>query len=173
MTLEEFRREARHAYLLLQLYETLRDHDDCDGRVLRERLLKDSPEPYRSSEGFWVQEVRFGELVLSYVTNVFGHTEVPNVFDHVLLRDSCWLDLGEHIERQIEGVRHTFSWPEGFTVSCPDVRTALYWQFACLLAGKRQSGICEVCGDIFVKNYSNKKVCNSTCRSRKSRKKNT
>jgi hypothetical protein len=83
----------------------------------------------------------------------------------------CRSILYEHIEREIEGVRHTlFGRPGGgFGVSCPDVRTALYWQFACLVSGKRPTGICEVCGAIFLKTRKDKKVCNSSCRSRKSR----
>jgi hypothetical protein len=55
MTLEEFRKEARHAYLLLNLYEMLRDDN---GTALRERLARDSPDPYRDwPQGPFVQEL--------------------------------------------------------------------------------------------------------------------
>lgn len=165
MDLEEFRNEARYAYLLLRLYEMLRDDDN--GPALRERLARDSPAPYQDSpQGPFVHELIFGELFLDKTLSRY------KILDDDGLRQECWSALYTHIERQIEGVRHTlFGSGVGLQVDCPDVRTALYWQFACLVSGKRQTGICEVCGGIFEKTRRDKKVCNSSCRSRKCRKK--
>lgn len=156
MTLEEFRKEARYAYLLLRLYETLRDDDQP---ALGKRIVGEKPVPNHDSP----VQVLMRELAF----------DDPSLGTTLGSEPGRWyrFSLGHYIEREIAGARHTFSLPGGFAIKCPDVRTALYWQFACLVAGKRQTGICEVCGDIFVKTRRDKKVCSSTCRSRKSRKK--
>jgi hypothetical protein len=155
MALEEFRKEARHAYLLLRLYETLRAY----GRSpLRRQAVRENPDPGRDSAvQVSMRELSFDERHLS---SMLGDGS----------RRYYLFSLGQYIEREIAGTKHTFGLPGGFAIKCPDVRTALYWQFACLVAGKRQTGICEGCGDIFVKTRKDKEVCNSSCRSRKSRK---
>lgn len=163
-----FRKEARRAYLLLRLYEMLRAGDRD---AVRARLMRDSPDAHREPPGgHLVQEVRFGEVLLARMGNLDGGTDVRATFNREGLLNTCWLGLRARIEERIEGVKHTLSLPGGgFVVECPDVLTALYWQFACLVAGKRQAGRCEVCGELFIKSRKDKKVCGPSCRSAKSR----
>ena len=170
MTLEEFGREARHAYLLRRLYEMLRADD---WPALRERLAQDSTDAYRSCPGGpVVRKICFGELELLGVMAARGDTGVRDYLDQDRLLETR-VALEKHIEKRIQGVEITFSLSGGFAVSCPDLRTALYWQFACLVAGKRPFGICDGCKGTFVKTRKDKRFCNSTCRSNNYREKNT
>jgi len=172
ITVGAFRKEAREAYLLLRLYEMLRGGE---WPALRERLKEDSPEPYRASyparpHGPFVQEVHFGQLSLFYEGEMFGGHDVRAIFESDHLMECCWWALGENIDRRTEGVKHNLSLPAGgFVVNCPDLLSALYWQFACLVAGKRRVGVCDVCGVLFEQRRRDRRTCSNTCRSQKSR----
>jgi hypothetical protein len=172
MSLEEFRMEARHAYYLLDQFETIRDRD---ARALRERI---SVKVTRSSgdldtSGVIAQHLDIGDLSMGALVSNVDEMASPNeaeVTDEWLL-GWCRMVLENSIEREIEEVRQTFG-PDGKLVdSCPDLRTALYLQLARLVGSHRPVDICEGCGGIFTKRRRDQKVCDSTCRSRKWRKK--
>jgi len=113
--------------------------------------------------------VCFGELKLYGVAAMDIGAEVGDSLSEYWLPTECWQALGNHIDRRIVGVRHTFSWPIGLVVNCPDLLTALYWQFACLMSGKRQAGLCKRCGARFEKRRRDHLYCGSNCRSQESR----
>ncbi len=163
MTLESFRREVRRAYALLSLFEMVRA---SDARGLRERMtvataVDASGEP---TQGPLVQRLVWSGVDLWITVGGDG-----KFTDDDLLR-TCWHALGNLIEPEISEVRPKVTPYTGLTLSCPDLRTAMYWQFACLVVGKRPTDFCEGCGGIFVKTRSNKKVCDDKCRKRKQRK---
>jgi hypothetical protein len=57
------------------------------------------------------------------------------------------------------------------TWRCPDLLSALWFQFAALMTDKRPLRTCEGCGQLFLQTRPDKESCDSTCRQKKSRKK--
>jgi hypothetical protein len=74
------------------------------------------------------------------------------------------------IEPYIANVYFVFGIRERLNLRCPDLISAMYFQFAALVDGKHPSAICEGCGQIFPQRRRDQKVCDATCRSRKHRK---
>jgi hypothetical protein len=91
------------------------------------------------------------------------------VADSASLAQSGEVELTRSIKERIQGITHDVLWPEGVVDRCPDLCTALYWQFASLMSGKRRVGICKVCQEPFIQTRKDKKVCGSGCRTAKSR----
>jgi hypothetical protein len=54
------------------------------------------------------------------------------------------------------------------TPRCPDLETALWFQFASLIGDKRPLGECSECGETFV-GAQRRKTCSDRCRQRRSR----
>ena len=157
MTLEQFRTEARYAWGLLELFQIVRG--GRSGAVVHWIISRHNDHSRTPTTWRILQFLGSGPIV--------GET---------LQKDTLYwgqLMLENLIEPEIAEVRHTFLENGQLGLTCPDFRTALYWQFACLVGGKRPIDFCEGCGNIFTKRRQDQKCCDSTCRSRKSRRTQT
>ncbi len=56
------------------------------------------------------------------------------------------------------------------TWRCPDLESALWFQFAALMEDKRPLCVCEGCGQLFFQRRPDMRVCGPTCRKKKQRK---
>lgn len=160
MSLEEFREETLYAYELLNLYEAIRSGDSA---ALRDRI----DYAHRSQGRTPITEMFIGVERIWY----FIPGGKPTSDDDVL--DWCRLTLHLRLQNEIKGFTPVFTPDGNIAVRCPDLRTALYWQFACLVQGKRAIVTCRGCKNPLVQRRPNHWYHNSTCRSRKSRKRNT
>jgi hypothetical protein len=156
MSIEDFWEEARYAYDLLNLFEAIRSDDVS---ALRNRIVYSHNRAAQTR----VAEILIDGEPASYV--IVGESELSD--DDVL--SWCRLALQESIHGEIEGFKPVFTPESNIALQCPDLRTALYWQCACLVQGKRPIVTCKGCNSPLVQRRSNHWYHNSTCRSRRSR----
>jgi len=156
MALEEFREEALYAYELLRLYEAIRSGDSA---ALRDRI-----DYAHGSQGRTPITEMFigGERAWYFIPG-----GKPLSDDEVL--DWCRLTLHSRLQNELGGFEPVFTPDGNIAVRCPDLRTALYWQFACLVQGKRAIVTCKGCKQPLVQRRPDHWYHNSTCRSRGSR----
>lgn len=166
MSLEEFRQEARHAYMCLSLLESIRS-GDIDSLRTRISLKRVDP-PGKPGQG------SSGHVILG------GH-HIPVVFSmDEKLTDERVLFAAERgleciVEAQLEDVRLRFARnyqaPSRARLApdCPDLYSALYYQLARLMTDERPWTNCVVCGWLMIHSRPNRKTCGDACRKEKSR----
>ncbi len=170
-SVEEIAKEIRRAYQLLRIFELHRSDDAAKLRArmsLRRLHSKGVPGPAEAAEYLLLD----GELIphpwspqRDQVIVVRG----KDLTDEIILAASKQF-VQAAIEPYIADVYPVFGIRERLNLRCPDLITAMYFQFAALVDGKRPSAICKGCGKIFPQRRRDQKVCNATCRSRKHRK---
>jgi len=170
VSVEDFWAESLRSYRLLRIFEVYRGDDvgTLRSRISFRRL---HPPDYPAFV-FYDEVLLDGEPTSYPVDPVRDDDSLPNAEDLTdeMVREACKFYIQGTIEPDISGIRPVFGIGGRLAFRCPDLRTALYWQFASLVDGRRPSAICKGCEGVFVKKRKDQKVCNATCRSRKKRK---
>jgi hypothetical protein len=169
-SVEEIAKEMRRAYQLLRIFEL---HRSGDAAKLRSRMslrrLHPLGAPYRAGGAEILLD---GEPIphpWSSERDQMIFIRDKDLTDRIVLAASKTF-VHTAIEPYIENVYPVFGIRERLHLRCPDLITAMYFQFAAVVDGKRPTAICQGCGNIFLKRRRNMQVCNATCRSRKHRK---
>jgi hypothetical protein len=170
-SVEEIAKEIRRAYQLLHIFELYRSDDTAKLRArmsLRGLYPKGVPSPAEATDLLLLD----GEPIphpwspqRDRVIVVRG----KDLTDEIILAASKRF-VQAAIEPYIADLYFVFGIRERLNLRCPDLITAMYFQFAALVDGRRPSDICEGCGKVFPKRRRDQKVCDATCRSRKHRK---
>lgn len=187
MKLQEFRAEVHQAYDALTLFQQIRGQN-CDAlrnRIGRNRIYLRNPPPNWPS--------RYGRTARAIVTLDGQNTPIDWLADGELSDDdivSLSVRVLEHlVEQKIHDYGVTLSFRANFdhprplspsggygfsqyrpqlTPMCPDLRSALWYQFGTLISDKRPLLNCEQCGLPFV-GRRHAKTCSDACRKGKSR----
>ena len=186
MSLDDFRLEVRQAYRALRLLEQIRSGDF---EALRERI--DCERIYRrNSSGYYGGK---GTATTRALITLDGKQTPLHVFadeepSDVTVNEWATQALKYLVEHKISRVRAAFVHNTGhesplatilgevpyrprITLRCPDLESALWFQFAALIEDKKRLKYCEVCGRLFTYRSSKKKTCSNRCRKAKSRRK--
>jgi hypothetical protein len=171
MSVKKFQEEASRAYRLLRLFE-LRRSGDVD--ALRPRISLQRLHPPGKPDAAVYADVLFDSEPTSRTVRILrddgGFTDEENLGDETILA-ACETTLKRAIEPYLAGMQLVFGIGGRLALRCPDLLAAMYWQFAALVDGKRQTDICEGCHQVFAKRRRDQRVCDSLCRSRKYRRK--
>jgi hypothetical protein len=170
MSIEEFRAETRKAYSYLTLLESIRSRD-ANGLRFRIGFRRI---PISGPGELTVETVALDGRPIPYC----GGAPPELTDEFLLLKAVCC--LVHDVEWKLKDIRlaftHDFEHPRPLstyrprlTVVCPDLYSALYYQFARLIADERPWMNCEVCGSPILRTNSRRKTCGAACRKEKSR----
>jgi len=158
LSVVDFQNEAKRAYKLLRLYELYRGGavDELRSRIELVREVVPNEEPPPESSGFI--EVHFDGVPA-------GHFVWPSepLGDDEILED-CLSAVKRGIEPHLQKMSLAWGIHEKLALRCPDLLSAMYFQFAALVDGKRASALCKGCGKLFEQSRKNKRVCDDACR---------
>jgi hypothetical protein len=171
-SVEVFRDESKRAHELLKLFQAIRAAQA--GRVealdaLRTRLTvvgtrADAPRPAVRLLG------RCTDCLGPARADYENVTDGRNLTDETVL-DSCERVLRVIVEDHLTSMRLVFD-EDGkgdLLICCPDLLTAMYYQFAALVSGKTRTDFCVVCGGIMPVERRTRKTCSDACRKAKER----
>jgi hypothetical protein len=184
MSLADFRLEVRQAYRALRLLEQVRsdDYEALRARIHRERIYRRNSSGYYGGKGV--------ETARAYITVDGKQTPLHVLADEepsdVMVNEWATQALEYLVEQKISRVRAAFvhntsrerplstilgdvPYRPRLTLRCPDLASALWFQFAALIEDKRRLQYCEECGRLFTYRSSKKKTCSDRCRKAKSR----
>ena len=179
MTLAEFEDEVTLANNALRLFKELRgdDYDALRARIERRRIFAEDPGKesgyYRSK----METVRAFVLVDGIetpvdvsadepLTDALVHTQF--LVEQKLTRMGMIFTRDTWHPRPMSTMLGEVPYRPRLTPRCPDLGTALWFQFASLIGDKRPLGECTECGEMFV-GPERKKTCSPRCRKRRSR----
>jgi hypothetical protein len=178
ITVEDFRKEARRAYEALTLFQDIRKKNYG---VLRRRLRTEEVE-YQGQDGN--RRVRH----ITYLD------DKPLLFEKALIGDyserqalqAATNGLQYVVEQQISDVHLHFvmdtrhpdplssfmdlTYRPRLSPRCPDLHSALWYQFAALMSDKYPWKNCIICGMPFPQTRKDKVVCRKACQKAKERK---
>lgn len=188
----EFQTASQEAYHALKLLEQLRSGDVA---VLRsridfkdQRVLLDGKDigipqlrEFNPQKSRW-ETVLSGDRRVRVLRHVDGiETYIyPEADDEAILLYSV-RGLENIVTEKLENVRRMFGtgddehprplaeWRPQLVDHCPDLLTALWYQFAVMVAERRPMKRCVICGKPFEPRRSTKKTCGDACRQAKSR----
>jgi hypothetical protein len=166
ITPEEFREEARRAYDALTLFEAIRSKNwaSLRPRINRMRVAPSSSLAVVYLDGRPVPVMKeadselSGEDVWVVAVNALEHFVSENLkginldFDHV---------SGHPHPQEVYRPR--------LVVSIPDLHSAIWYQFARLMADTRPVKYCVVCDQPIPRPRKNRETCSDACRQRKKR----
>jgi hypothetical protein len=104
----------------------------------------------------------------------------PEADDEMILSYATW-GLERLVLKNLKSVEKEFGygddghprplaeWRPRLVDHCPDLLTALWYQFAQIVEDRRPVKHCEMCGGLFVPRRSTKKVCGKACQKKKER----
>ncbi len=174
MSVREFREEAREAHSYLTLLESIRSGDikSLRSRISIEQidLLSEQGQQY---------SMRCMALDGRPIPLVGAPPADATLTDEWVLLDAT-LCLEHAVESKIKDVRLGFAPNFGhprplstfrprLVAECPDLYSALYYQFARFIADERSWTNCVVCGLPMSRTRSNRQTCSDACRKEKSR----
>jgi len=168
---EEIAKEMRRAYQLLRIFEL---HRSGDADKLRARMSLRQLHPSGAFGAAGAVEILldgapiFVELWMAERGQGTSIQEKDMTDEFVLAASKRFVQAA--IDPYIANVYPLFGIMGRLHLRCPDLITAMYFQFAALVDGKHPTAICKGCDKIFVKRRRDQMVCNATCRSRKHRK---
>lgn len=173
ITLDEFRREARYAHQAMTLFEAIHSKDSA---ALRPRVTRVRDDPSgKPGEGRNADVYLDGERI---PMSTAADGELPD--DLVLL--AAEMGLQWFVKRRLVDVRLDFD-PFGghpragqayrprLVFRIPDLYSAIWYQFALLLADARPVKFCEICERPIFHPRRDQKTCSDACRKEKSRRK--
>ncbi len=187
ITVDKFRAEVRQAYGALTLLQQIRDndHDALKARIVRKR----SPtkvKVWREGDCRPVEwrTVRKTRVLLDGVpvprdilpegdlTNVEMIEQAESVLEHIVEQQMSRIKLGftQHVHhpRSVSTIAGYLPYRPRLTPRCPDLLSAIWYQFAILMEGKRPLLTCEECGEPFF-GKKGAKTCSGRCREAKSK----
>jgi len=186
MSLDDFRFEVRQAYRALRLFEQIRsrDYEALRERIGRERIYETNSSGFYGGKG--------SETARAWITLDGKRTRLHVLADEepsdVNVNEWATSALEYLVEQKLSRVRAAFvhntrhesplstilgevPYRPQITLRCPDLDSALWFQFAALIEDKKRLQYCEVCGRLFTYRSSKKKTCSDRCRKAKSRRK--
>jgi hypothetical protein len=186
MTLNEFRYEVTLANNMLRLFKQLRrgDYDKLRGRISRKRIYAQEPgkvSGYFAGKG--MKTARASVVVDGIDTPVDVSADEPLTDDLVhrwaaeafeFLVEQKLTRMGMIFTQDTQHPRPTSTmlgevpYRPRLTPRCPDLETALWFQFASLIGDKRPLRECSECEETFV-GPERKKTCSPRCRKSRSR----
>jgi hypothetical protein len=179
MTVEEFRQETRRAYKALTLFQDIRSKDY---QALRSRLRSEElsyrdrhgidrliyrayldNEPLPNEEGWPLTGEYPDSLALVVATSGLEYIVEQQLSDARL-----------HF---VKDVRHPrplsnlidLTYRPRLSPRCPDLHSALWYQFAALISDKHPWENCIICGMPFPQTRKDRKVCGGACQKQKER----
>jgi hypothetical protein len=184
ISLDDFRTEVRQAYRALRLLEQIRseDYEALSERIGRERFYRPNSSGYYGGKG--------AETGLALITVDGKQTTVDVLADEepsdAAVNDWATQALENIVEQKMSRVRAAFvhntshkrplstihgevPYRPRLTLRCPDLESALWFQFAALVEDKRRLRYCTECGQLFPYRSSKKKTFSARCRKAKSR----
>lgn len=160
MSVVGFQEEARHAYKLLNLFELWRGKAVKDGKAVDELRHRTTLQEYDNPP-----ELGGGRFATVLVD---GEPSLLVLPDEVMTDDKilghCHLAVKQAIEPYLQGMRLVFGSSSRLTLRCPDLLTAMYYQFAALVDGRRATAICAKCNRVFEQTRRNRNFCKDACR---------
>jgi len=186
MSLAEFEYEVTLANKALRLFKQLRDHDyvTLRARISRQRIYAEEP---GKASGYYTGKRM--ETARAFVTVDEIETPVDVSADEPLSDNLVhqWASeaLGSLVEQKLTKMGMIFTedtlhphptstilgevpYRPRLTPRCPDLETALWFQFASLIGDKRPLRECSECDKTFI-GAERKKTCSPRCRKRRSR----
>jgi hypothetical protein len=181
ITVEDFRKETRRAYKALTLFQDIRKKNYG---ALRRRLRTEEVD-YQGQDG---------NRRLRHITYL---DDEPLLFERALIGDysdrqaleAATNGLQCIVEQQISDVHLHFvmdtrhpdplsnfmysTYRPRLSPRCPDLHSALWYQFAALISDKHPWKNCIICGMPFPQTRKDKVVCCRACQKAKERKKNS
>ncbi len=173
ITCSEFREEARRAYEALTLFEAI-DSKNCD--ELRSRISKKRTYPPDGPGEGDAADVYLDGLPIPMSRRASSELDDEDA----LLAAQVGLEW--FVKVRLRGLDLSFDRFSGhpgpqevyrhrLVFSIPDLYSAIWYQFACLMGDSRPIKFCEACGAPMFHAHQGKKVCDKTCRQRKHRQK--
>jgi hypothetical protein len=179
MTVENFRKETLKAYRALTLFQDIRSKNY---QALRSRLRSEEL-PCRDRHGNdWLEYQAY--LDNEPISNVKGWLLAGEYPDSVAL-EVATTGLEYIVEQQISDVHPHFvpdvrhSRPFSYLIDvpyrprlsprCPDLHSALWYQFAALISDKHPWANCIICGMPYPQTRSDREVCGGACQKKKER----
>jgi hypothetical protein len=186
LSLDDFRFDVRQAYRALRLLEQIRsgNHEALGARIHRERIYETNSSGYHGGKS--VETARAWITLDGKLTPL--HVLADEEPSDVNVNEWATSALVYLVEQKISRVRAAFvhntshkcplstifsevPYRPRLTLRCPDLESALWFQFAGLIEDKRRLRYCTVCGQLFTYRSSKKKTCSDRCRKAKSRRK--
>jgi predicted nucleic acid-binding Zn ribbon protein len=163
MSVGEFRREARYAHGLLELYLEIRGEDAVAIRTRLNtpqfRLNQKFKDAFEANRKEW---------------NLFASKSASREEHDGMILLAAWCALGEITNRLVAGVRLRSGLQRAGGLSpsweCPDLPSAIYLQFYLIATKHKPMRYCENCGNPFEATRSDHKTCSDSCRTRLSQK---
>jgi hypothetical protein len=186
MTLSEFRSEVVRANNALALLKQIRggNYDRLRARIKREPIYVADPEQdsgYYSSKGrktgmaFLVVdgietqvEVRKDEPPSDEMVHEWATEALQYLVERKLTRMEQIFTEDTGLPRPLSTILGEVPYRPRLTPRCPDLETALWFQFASLIGDKRPLRECSECDETFV-GPERAKTCSVRCRQRRSR----
>jgi hypothetical protein len=190
MTLRDFRSEAVRAHNALTLLKQIRDgdYDALRARIKRDRIYMSNPGSdgsyYRRNER---KETATEVLVVDDITTQVRvladqspsddvvHEWAANALEYLVEQKLARLGIiftqDTRHPRSTSTILGKVPYRPRLTPRCPDLETALWYQFASLIGDKRPLDECSECGETFI-GPQRRKTCSPRCRKRRSRRLN-
>jgi hypothetical protein len=173
-SVEDLREKSGDAYYLLHLYELYRGGDAGALRV-RMGLERRHPEHLREPDPVMDpnaailldgQPTGYEDRVARQDGSLKGLGDVP---DEIIL-DAALEVVRRKVNPRIADVQLGFGTDGKLGHRCQDLLSAMWYSFASLVDGKRQSAVCDGCGELFEMRRRRRSgsgaYCGATCRSR-------
>ena len=186
MSLDDFRFEVRQAYRALRLLEQIRsgDYEALRERIGLERIYETNSSGYyggKSAETAraWITldgkqtplDVLADEEQSDVNVNEWATSALEYLVEQKLSRMRAAFVHNTRHESPLSTILGEVPYRPQITLRCPDLESALWFQFAALIEDKKRWKYCEVCGRLFTYRSSKKKTCSDRCRKAKSRRK--
>jgi hypothetical protein len=162
MSVAFFQDEACRAYKLLDLFELSRGKAVKEGTAVDELRRRVTLHEWENAP-----ELGGGTFVMAYIDGIVTHMRmmVPGeVMTDPMILAGCRSALQDAIEPELMDMRLVFEMHGRLALRCPDLLSAMYYQFAALVDRRRPTAICPGCNGVFEKTRRDKEHCNDTCR---------
>jgi hypothetical protein len=187
ITVEQFTAEVRWAYDALTLLQQIRakDYETLRAEIVRKRKPTDVKVWHEGDHRpVGRRKVRKTQVYLKGVSvprMVFPEGDLTDVevieqaakgLEHIVGQRMQRISLGftQHVNhpRSVSTIAGYLPYRPRLTPQCPDLLSAIWYQFAILMEGKRPLLTCEECGEPFF-GRKGAKTCSGRCREAKSK----
>jgi hypothetical protein len=169
MSVVRFREESSRAYRLLRVYELYRasDVEELRRRLTLVRHIPHGQRPPADDSGYWEVYIEHPrDDGLSAGRFVSAHEQIS---DEAILDDA--LRAVKHgVEPYLRGMWLVWGIHGRLAIRCPDLLSAMYFQFASRVNNKRRTDLCKGCGELFEKTRGDRDFCSDRCRKASKRK---
>jgi len=186
MTLAEFASEVALANNALRLFKQLRkgDYDALRARISRQRICAEDP---RKESGYYMSkgmetarafvlvdgidtpvDVSADEPLTDDLVHEWAADALESLFEQRLTKMGMIFAKDTQHPRPTSTILGEVPYRPRLTPRCPDLETALWFQFASLIGDKRPLRECSECDETFV-GPERKMTCSPRCRQRRKR----